>query len=347
VLVIGDETAFTNEGLVHGCTLVERLLTDAIDPPWRSTRSGITIGLLILLITWLVLCWLPSRWLLACLTWSVIGAWGNGWMAPELAIPRRQPSTDGAEERSPVRLAYLDASHLESYRDADWVFDGVNGLALNLMRSGYLTLRLKDWTDERLRAADVIVTIAPGRRFSRYEQRLLRDYIEDGGTWIVCAGAEDASTLPRLLADAGITVRHSPVATRDPSYEPEPMGRVRAACLDAADQGLPDRRAFVQFHAAWPLLTEGEEVEVLVRATADRPVVAARQLGQGELVVIADSHFALNKNLEYVGGEPFDGGYENADFWRWLLSRLQTGREEIPPDPSADEAGSPAGAPAS
>ena len=37
----------------------------------------------------------------------------------------------------------------------------VGGLALTLMRSGYLTLRLNDWTNERLRAADAVISIAP------------------------------------------------------------------------------------------------------------------------------------------------------------------------------------------
>jgi hypothetical protein len=43
----------------------------------------------------------------------------------------------------------------------------------------------------------------------------------------------------------------------------------------------------------------------------------------------------LNKNLEYVGGEPFDGRYENAHFWRWLISRLTPGPEWVPPEPAA------------
>ena len=67
--------------------------------------------------------------------------------------------------------------------------------------------------------------------------------------------------------------------------------------------------------------------------------------GQGRVVVIGDSSFALNKNLEYVGGEPFEGRHENAEFWRWLLSRVTGQPEWVPPEPpplvSSDEAAPP------
>ncbi len=57
------------------------------------------------------------------------------------------------------------------------------------------------------------------------------------------------------------------------------------------------------------------------------------RLERGRIVVIGDPGFALNKNLEYVGGEPFEGRYENAHFWRWLISRVTGQPEWIPPAP--------------
>ena len=50
-------------------------------------------------------------------------------------------------------------------------------------------------------------------------------------------------------------------------------------------------------------------------------------------MLIGDTCFAMNKNLEYIGGEPFFGAYANAHFWRWLLTRLQGQPEWIPPRP--------------
>jgi len=61
-------------------------------------------------------------------------------------------------------------------------------------------------------------------------------------------------------------------------------------------------------------------------------VVVARRVGRGRIVVLGDTGFALNKNLEYVGGEAFEGRYDNAHFWRWLISRV-TGRPAWSPPP--------------
>lgn len=115
------------------------------------------------------------------------------------------------------------------------------------------------------------------------------------------------------------------------------MGHFRTPYLDAGDH-----RPHALFYAGWPVsLAKGpgqEEAEVLVRGFDDLPVVAVRYVDRGAAVVIGDTEFATNKNLEYVGGQPFDGGHENAHFWRWLIARL-TGRPPwIPPKPEGGSA---------
>jgi hypothetical protein len=75
--------------------------------------------------------------------------------------------------------------------------------------------------------------------------------------------------------------------------------------------------------------------DVLVRGRDERSVVVSRAVGRGTVVLIGDTRFAFNKNLEYVGGQPFTYGFENAHFWRWLISRI-TGQTEFVPPPSED-----------
>ena len=58
-----------------------------------------------------------------------------------------------------------------------------------------------------------------------------------------------------------------------------------------------------------------------------------RRLGRGKAVVVADTDFAMNKNLEREGGQPFEGMRENADFWRWLLDYLNDLPAWTPPKP--------------
>jgi hypothetical protein len=229
-------------------------------------------------------------------------------------------------------LAYIDASHLELFSTKDWVFDGTNGLALNLMRNGYLTLGLTDRLAARLQTADVLVSMAPGRAFSVTERILVNHFVSDGGLLVCTVGAEQAAASRNLFADYGIRVPASPVATVARSYEPVPMGHLRSLYLDASRYGLGDYQVGVTFHAAWPVESTGAPAQVLVGGLRGQPVVLCRAHGNGHVVVVGDSSFAMNKNLEYIGGEPFNGRHENAHFWRWLISGLTTDQTWIPPD---------------
>jgi len=70
----------------------------------------------------------------------------------------------------------------------------------------------------------------------------------------------------------------------------------------------------------------------------------AKNARVGKVVLIGDSYFATNQNLEYVGGWPIEGKRENADFWRWLLADLTDGDKWLPkppppPEPPAPEPG--------
>jgi hypothetical protein len=80
------------------------------------------------------------------------------------------------------------------------------------------------------------------------------------------------------------------------------------------------------------------EAQVLVRSPQGQPIVVARQIGRGRVVVIGDTCFALNKNLEYIGGQPFGGRYDNAHFWRWLLGHVALAPAWSPPVVLAQDA---------
>jgi hypothetical protein len=62
-------------------------------------------------------------------------------------------------------------------------------------------------------------------------------------------------------------------------------------------------------------------------------------------VFVGDTGFAMNKNLEHEGGEPFEGMRENADFWRWLLPELTESEPRWIPAAPAPPATQPAAPP--
>jgi hypothetical protein len=336
VLVLGDAHPLTNEGGVRGYGYTGRLLSylaNGSTGPQSPWRQAVTVLLGLSLLGAVVCRPDPARLLILVLVWAVSQA---SCEAASRYVTRVVPDgrlvkTEGPT--SPSRLAYIDASHVSPYSDANWAFDGINGLTLTLMRSGYLTLTLPELSRERLERAAVLVTIAPARQFTADERRELQTFVQGGGTLLCLVGAEEAVASEPLLADFGIRVSPSPVPTTGRWHEPEPLGHVRADYEvpdpSQAQAGLPS----VQFYAAWPVSAMASDAQVLVRAPNGQPVVVCRQVGRGRVVVIGDTGFAMNKNLEYVGGEPFDGRYDNANFWRWLISRVTDRPEWSPPVP--------------
>ena len=69
----------------------------------------------------------------------------------------------------------------------------------------------------------------------------------------------------------------------------------------------------------------------------DPAVILLRRIGRGKMVVVADSDFATNQNLEREGGQPFEGLRENAHFWRWLLTYVNDLPTWVPPKPDPEE----------
>ena len=73
------------------------------------------------------------------------------------------------------------------------------------------------------------------------------------------------------------------------------------------------------------------QARVIGYGRGNLPVIIVRRLGAGKVVVIGDTCFAMNKNLEWEGGQTFEGLRENADFWRWFFTQLRDQEAWIPP----------------
>jgi hypothetical protein len=340
VVVLGDSTCLTNEGIVHSYEFTGRLLSSlaagSTGSPQVAWRQLITLTLSILVLTFALYRSTPRRVaaMAFCLGVSLaVCDWASRTSAvciPGEATPSQKSAADWKG------IAYIDSSHLEAFNDSDWGYDATNGLALTLMRNRYLAFRLPEMSADRLRHAKLVVSIAPARHFTRYEQKLIEHFVGNGGIWVSTVGAEQASASEDLLARFGLSVPRSPVPTVSRAAEPAPMGRFRSLFLDARDYEAGDYKAGVTFHAGWPVEHHSKDTEVLVHGLRDQPIVVCRRFGRGKFVLIGDTGFAMNKNLEYIGGDPFDYGYENAHFWRWLISRLSGSDEWVPPAPKTD-----------
>jgi hypothetical protein len=343
VVVFGDTSSFTN-GILFGSHPYAAALFAALCQRvgFGAVRSWIALAGFVLLAGGL---WerRQARDILAValplsLSVSVCTAWSH--RAADLLPDGRQ--------RSPNLLAYIDATHLERSSGESWRNNGLGGLELTLMRDGYLVLSLPEFTAERLERAGLLIAAAPGRPFSRSERAALRGFIEGGGIFICTVGWTEAAASREMLEELGFYVGGRGAAS-GVGPEPAPFGHFKAPYYNAGDY-----MSYVRFHAAWPVESSDPQARPLAYGPRDpgRPgerdpaVILMRPIGRGKAVVIADSEFATNQNLEHEGGQPFEGMRENADFWRWLLSYLTDQPVWVPPKPVPPAALTNAPAPA-
>ena len=327
VVVLGDTACLSNQTITKSYPFIGRLLAylggRSANPQaaWRQTLGIVAcVGLVGLVLTGIEALPLAAVALVMALSLA-----SSGWFGHRAT--RVMP--DG-RTASP-KVAYIDATHLEAFSDEAWTPDGVAGLSLTLMRNGYLPLFAPDLAPERLDRADLLISIAPGRKFSAGERAAVRRFVDEGGIFIATVGAEHTRASEQLLDGFQFGVARSPVRPGKNLLEPEPMGCFRGPYLDVGNY-----QAKMIFHAGWPIRCPAETAEVLVRGFADLPIVGLRFFGKGKIVLIGDSGFAMNKNLEHVDGEPLQGRYDNADFWRWLLSYITGQPPWIPPEAEAE-----------
>ncbi len=225
---------------------------------------------------------------------------------------------DGKRPDAGRPLAYVDASHLEAYSRESWREDGAAGLYLTLMRNGYLTLALPEVCPDRLRGAELLISIAPSRRFRQEEREVIKEFVRGGGTFLCTVGHDRGGPSGQLLKELGFKVGATKWEGDRPEGGYDPLGHFKSPFLNEGDY-----LAFVRFHAAWPVFCRDGGAVVVTVHPPDKPVIVVRRFGRGQVAVVGDTCFAMNKNLERDNGEPFEGLRENADFWQWFLTLLR------------------------
>jgi hypothetical protein len=325
VVVLSDTSSFTSEGNVTSYVFTGRLLAylaQRRSSPQAAWRQG--LGLLACVVLLALVAWPLDGARIAAVAVALALALAGSRMFTHVSA-RVLP--DGRKNAVYNNVAYIDASHLEAYSDNAWEPDGTAGLALTLMRNGYLTFRLPELTSERLERAGMLISIAPARSFSARERRAVRKFVEDGGIFIATVGAEHAGPIQPLLEDFGLGVPRSPLTASEEGHEPKPMG---AFPLRYRTDEQSNSYGLVYIYAGWPV--ECPDSAVLLRGPEGGPVASWHQVGRGKVVLIGDSAFATNKNFEYSGTGPSLARSHSALFWRWLITHLTDQEDWIPPD---------------
>ena len=198
------------------------------------------------------------------------------------------------------KIAYIDVSHGERFSPESWNDNAAMGIYLNLMRNGYQTLSLETFEHKKLNTADLLVLIAPSQPFTPKETEQIRDFVFSGGHLILSVGWEEKAASETLMRQFGMAVDNIP------------LGRFISV--------IPQFRQKVMFLEAWPVLSLDGEAEVIA-SYGKLPVIMRRHHGEGQVILIGDSSFFWNKNLEMEKSHV----QENVQFIKWLTGNLTSG----------------------
>jgi len=333
VFVLGDTSPLQNDGLPNAFPFAGRLLSHLANRP-SSPQAGWRqwLALATLLAMLGLLAGRPAAWQ-TMLTPTVLGVSLVCCTAASYWSGRVLPDGHSIASGGVSNIAYIDASHLDAYQSDSQINRGVNlGIAelmRTLMRQGYLPLLAPDVTPERLERCGLLVSIAPAHGFSPAERDAVRKFVSAGGTFLCMVGAEQSRPSAPLLAEFGFEVPHSPAPPGEDATESAPLGAFQQVF---AENGA---NRHVQFYAGWPVECAPSGVDKWVvwsDGKNDLPIVVGHSEGAGAFVVIGDTHFAANENLQTPEGKAAD----NILFWRWLLTRVVRGQKPWSPSAGAN-----------
>ncbi|MEI6127271.1 MAG: DUF4350 domain-containing protein [Pseudomonadota bacterium] len=227
------------------------------------------------------------RALLCALAASIIGCAAGGVYAPAaltLIICLTVACSDYAESKKRIQdisfqglqVAYIDHSHVERFDLMSWEDDSIGGLKNNIMRNGFFPLLMEKFDAEKLMQARVFIIIAPTQPFTEDEVAALKKFIESGGKIILSVGFEEKEASLPLLESFGLDIENVPLSWTECMYK--------------------DNK--VQLHEAWPVKFSPNDSIDIICSPMEYPAVVAKKYGHGSLVVIGDSYFLLNENLE-------------------------------------------------
>ena len=270
VLVFGDTSSFQNSAIALSSPFVDNVFD------WLGSKKSVVypsddvfLSIMMLLAIAQLTVRRPSA---KRIMQALLGVCGLVTMALMIADRNELAQTFDLK----TAIAYVDISHLERVNRDLWGDpDGFGGLTYNLIRNGYFPKVLKTFDTQRINRATVLILIAPAKPFSDEEIEAIEGFIRQGGYLILTVGWEEKAGSQGLLDRFRINISNTP------------LGRIS-----------PEQNAKgITFLKAWPVIAAQKNVETLCTVWG-YPVMVFSGYGKGGVVVVGDSSFMLNRNLE-------------------------------------------------
>ncbi|MEI7899802.1 MAG: hypothetical protein WCK89_06085 [bacterium] len=290
VLVFGDTTSFFNLNLTRSFELLRAVLTWYGEPGsygWFFSRAALRLALVLLVLALIV----------SVLGGSVRSAFGTLLVLALLSFAAHQGAgLPFSRDLARKRMAVIDFSQQPYASKHANMISGLFGLTVNLFRHDLMPVTQNDWNRELLNEAALLFLNAPQRPFSASQRRNTMEFMERGGVVLMSCGYPHYGNARSLLEPLGIEVLNIP------------LGR----SFDRLAFGRP-----IHLFSAWPVKLHRAGAEVLA-VDNDRPLIVEVPVGRGRLVLIPDSEFFHNINLENLESHSLP----NIEFIRTLLDRV-------------------------
>jgi len=215
-------------------------------------------------------------------------------------------------------VAFIDASHGERINRDYYKDDSITGLMLNIIRNEYaegqryLPYVMDEFSGEQLRDGKILVLVAPTKPFSSQEVVDIVGFVTHGGLLIISVGYDDKAASSELLHTFGFDIL------------PEPFGPV--PYVDENPEASENEPRFVD---SWPIYVEAFDNNTNVFYSVEfgddvSHLVVFKKIGVGGVLVIGDSQFLLDSNLESL----YENWPGNIDFIRNIFEELDS--QEVP-----------------
>ena len=299
VLVFGDTSGFQNAAVPFSYRFIQSSFTWLTNKQTgTSSMLQVGISLLLLIIAVVVFCFFKNNsisfaWfpLLLCLS-LLLSASLN-----PLLITTNDTDLSG-------NIASIDASHGERFSLESFTDDSVNGLLMNLERNNLQPLLLRSFSQEKILRSKLLVFNAPTAAFSADEVRFLQSYMTNGGVILLATGYEEKDASAPLLKAVGANI------------EPTPLGPV-----PYVEGNLTLYQNEPRFVDSWPVSFQTNQTTSYYNFTWGNltyHLVVFIKHGAGGLLLIGDSQYLLDKNLESI----YDYWPGNILFLKYLLDEL-------------------------
>jgi hypothetical protein len=196
-------------------------------------------------------------------------------------------------------VAWIDYTHLNQFNLENYRDDGVAGLTLNLFRNGFLPQILqKDNSISDIHKGKVAIIIAPNEDYTAKEALEIKEFVEAGGLLILCAGHKSSGPMDLILKSFGLGIGDLPLGSFPWIEETHATGGQAIV----SPENLRRYWHKPKFMEAYPVLADGEyEPIAWMRYNGVAyNLIIQKSVGQGNVILIGDSRFLLNENLEHL-----------------------------------------------